>query len=261
MPILAGISIYPIKSLDPHFSTEIRIGAGGQLEHDREFALFDAGGKCVRAKRHAKFHLLRAKYDLRAMRVSLCEEGKQDAQTFHLLKERAKLEDYFTRFFGLKVTLERNEKNGFPDDSSEWGPTLISTGTLKEVAAWFPGLKADDVWKRFRPNLVIGGTEAFWEDRLYGKQGEGVAFRIGDVQFRGTNPCVRCVVPTRDPSHAEPIPEFAKIFMERRKASLPAWAEGSRFADTFYRLAVNTRVEAKEACKELMIGDNVEVEA
>jgi len=259
MSILAGISIYPIKSLDPHFLTEVRIGAGGQLEHDREFALVDENGKWMRAKSYAKFHLLRAKYDLRATKVTLREEGKSEARVFHLLKEQAQLEEYFTRFFDIKVRFARNEQKGFPDDPREWGPTVISTGTLKEVAAWFPGLKPDDIWKRFRPNLVIGGTEPFWEDRLYKKEGEGAGFRIGDVRFEGTNPCVRCVVVTRDPNHAEPLPDFTKIFTEKRKATLPAWAEGSRFADTFFRLAVNTRVDSKEAGKELMIGNKVEL--
>jgi len=259
MSILAGISIYPIKSLDPHFLTEVRVGSGGQLEHDREFALLDERGKWMRAKSYAPFHLLRSKYDLRAMKVTLWEEGKLGAKTFHLLDDQAKLEVYFSRFFDVKVRFARNEKKGFPDDSRAWGPTVISTGTLKKVAAWYPELTPEDIWMRFRPNLVIGGTQPFWEDRLYKKEGEAADFRIGAVRFEGTNPCVRCVVVTRDPCHAVPQSDFMKIFVEQRKATLPLWAESSRFADTFFRLGVNTRVDPHEAGKELMIGNKVEL--
>ena len=52
---------------------------------------------------------------------------------------------------------------------------------------------------RFRANLEIGEVPAFWEDRLYGESGTTVRFTVGAVCLEGTNPCQRCVVPTRDP--------------------------------------------------------------
>lgn len=260
MSFLAGISIYPVKSLDPAFGTEITVGPQGRLLHDREFALFDAEGKYVNGKRHAKTHLLRAEFDLRAMKVSLSEQGKSAAQTFHLAKDKERVEAWLAKFFGFAVALKRDEQNGFPDDPQAWGPTVISTGTLKEVASWFPGLKPDDVWKRFRPNLVIGGVEPFWEDRLFAEEGQAVRFTIGKVAFEGINPCARCIVPTRNPLTAEATPDFAKTFMEKRKAKLPKWTNAARFTDTLYRLAVNTRVAPSEAGKEMQIGDKVVIE-
>lgn len=45
---------------------------------------------------------------------------------------------------------------------------------------------------RFRPNLVIEGSEAFAEDGWK-------RIRIGDVEFRVVKPCSRCILTTIDP--------------------------------------------------------------
>jgi uncharacterized protein YcbX len=113
----------------------------------------------------------------------------------------------------------------------------------------------EEVLRRFRPNLVVRGVPAFWEDRLYAAA-DSVSFRIGDVVLNGQNPCARCVVPTRDPLTGGAYPDFMKTFIERRKATLPPWAPPERF-DHFYRLSVNTTIGKGEAGKVLQVGDAV----
>lgn len=49
---------------------------------------------------------------------------------------------------------------------------------------------------RFRPNLVIEGSEAFAEDGWK-------RLRIGDVEFRAVKPCSRCILTTIDPQTGE----------------------------------------------------------
>jgi hypothetical protein len=49
---------------------------------------------------------------------------------------------------------------------------------------------------RFRPNIVIDGVDAFEED--YARE-----LRIGDVELELVKPCVRCTVPSVDPSSGE----------------------------------------------------------
>jgi uncharacterized protein YcbX len=49
---------------------------------------------------------------------------------------------------------------------------------------------------RFRPNLVIEGSEAFAEDGWK-------RIRIGDVEFRVLKPCSRCILTTLDPQTGE----------------------------------------------------------
>ena len=67
-------------------------------------------------------------------------------------------------------------------------------------------------------------------------------FAIGEARFAGTNPCQRCVVPSRWSSTGEvgPAEAFAKMFALQRRRNLPPWANVSRF-DHYYRLATNTR--------------------
>jgi uncharacterized protein YcbX len=118
-------------------------------------------------------------------------------------------------------------------------------------------LSIENVRRRFRSNLELEGAEPFCEDRLFGQPGELKPFQIGDVQFLGHNPCQRCVVPVRDPDRADPIPNFQKTFMERRRETLPAWSEAERF-NHYYRFAVNTSVPKTETGKIVRVGDVVQ---
>jgi len=49
---------------------------------------------------------------------------------------------------------------------------------------------------RFRPNLVIEGSEAYAEDGWK-------RLRIGDVELRVVKPCSRCIMTTIDPQTGE----------------------------------------------------------
>jgi len=49
---------------------------------------------------------------------------------------------------------------------------------------------------RFRPNLVVSGAEPFAEDNW-------VRVRVGEVEFRSTKPCERCVITTVNQARGE----------------------------------------------------------
>ena len=98
---------------------------------------------------------------------------------------------------------------------------------------------------------------AFWEDQLFGDPDTTVKFRVGEAELLGTNPCKRCVVPTRDPSTGDELAGFQRTFVQQRKATLPSWANRARF-DFYYRLATNTRAADDVAGKIIRIGDTVE---
>jgi uncharacterized protein YcbX len=157
----------------------------------------------------------------------------------------------------MPVTIVENVDAGFPDDTQAPGPTVISRATLAEVASWYPGLTVEEARARFRANLEIDGVAAFWEDQLLAEGLGVVRFRIGEAELLGTNPCARCVVPSRNPVSGEPIREFAKTFARRREQSLAACAPRGRF-DHFYRLAVNTRRADARPCV-LRVGDEVRI--
>jgi uncharacterized protein YcbX len=272
-PRLTGIRLHPIKSLDPVAVTEARIGPGGGLEHDRAWALFSVDGRWVRGKRTAAIHLIRATYAPDLSSVTLAVPGDRrgiPARTFPFPGGAEDAAEWFSVYFEQQI-LVRHAPEGFPDDTIANGPTIISTASLKAVTGWFPGLTLDSARQRFRTSLEIdsdaaanaasanGHLPAFWEDQLYGEDERSVVrFRIGEVNFEGSNPCARCPVPGRDPHTAEEVIGFQNRFSDLRRETLPPWAPATRF-DHFYRLAVNTRVAPTETGKLLRLGDPLQL--
>ncbi len=265
-PRLANISLYPIKSLDPMHVKEARIGPGGGLEFDRAWALYSADGQWVNGKRSAAVHLIRAAFAPDISSVTLSVPGdrrKIPTKTFPFPGDTASASKWFSNFFEQPITV-RHAPEGFPDDTIANGPTIISTASLQAVCGLFPGMTIDDARLRFRTTLEIDGDRsaeapaevpAFWEDQLFGAQERSaVRFRIGEVNFEGSNPCVRCPVPPRDPHTGVIVPGFQKIFSDYRRSHVPAWCPEARF-DHYYRLATNTRVASSEAGKILRVGD------
>lgn len=257
-PYVQAISIYPIKSLDKIDVNQATILESGALEHDREFALFDEQGHFVNGKRNAKVHLLRSTFDLNLKTLSLQIQGTDQKAIFHLHDEQPSLEDWLTDYFGFPVKLVQNKITGFPDDLNAKGPTVVSTATLEEVASWFPDISVDEMRLRLRSNIEIGGVPAFWEDQLFTEVGKYLHFQVGDVLFEGVNPCQRCVVPSRDSQTGKVTTQFQKIFVTRRKESLPTWTTQTRF-NHFYKVTVNTNIPASEAGKILHQGDKIKI--
>jgi hypothetical protein len=252
---LAQIRIYPIKGLPPLSCEQVEISGIGVLSGDRRFALQDAAGRLMNGKREARIHRLRARYASDLSTVDLATDKRpENLIRFELRTGSPDLEAWFSEFFGQQVRLIENTQSGFPDDLEAWGPTVLSQASLQTVATWFTGLSCEELLLRFRPNLLLDTPEAFWEERLYGRPGQAIPFRLGTVNLLGINPCQRCVVPGRDPHTGEAYPEFSQRFQVQRRASLPAWAEPSRF-DHFYRLAVNTRIAPSQCGSSLQVGN------
>ena len=258
-PRLTGIRLYPIKSLDPIEVNESRIGPAGGLEHDRAWALFSVDGRKVNAKRAPALHLIRATYapDLSSTTLSVPSDSRNiPARTFAFSSATEDAAEWFSVFFEQQIIV-RYSAAGFPDDPVANGPTIVSTASLDAVTEWFPGITTDEARLRFRASLEINGVPAFWEDHLFGEEERSVVrFRIGEVNFEGSNPCARCPVPPRDPHTGEDWPGFQKRFTELRRAQLPPWSPAARF-DHFYRLATNTRIASSEHGKLLRLGDTL----
>jgi len=255
MPYLAHITIYPIKSLDGVGVSEATLLKGGALAGDREFALFDALGAVVNAKRTADIHRIRSRFDLAARTVTLTVPPSDIESTFHLDGDRSALEQWLSDFFHQPITLRQNLHMGFPDDEAASGPTLVSTATLETVAAWF-NMDLEEARRRFRANLEIAEAAPFWEDHLFGEADRLCPFHVGAVTLFGSHPCQRCIVPTRDSQTGDRTPHFQTQFATQRQATLPPWANSSRF-NHFYKLTVNTQMPSTEAGKILRRGDQI----
>jgi len=256
---LANIRLHPIKSLDPVHVKEARVGPGGGLELDRAWALYSLDGQWVNGKRTAAIHLIRAAFapDLSSVTLSVSgDQRKIPATTFAFPSDTAAASTWFSNFFEQTITV-RHSPEGFPDDTVANGPTIVSNASLQAVCDLFPGMDLDEARKRFRTTLEIDGVPAFWEDQLFGaEERSAVHFRIGEVNFEGSNPCARCPVPPRNPRTGEIIPAFQKTFSDYRRSHIPRWSTEARF-DHYYRFATNTRVASTETGKSVRVGDQV----
>jgi uncharacterized protein YcbX len=268
-----NIRLHPIKSLDPISVPEARISPSGGLALDRAWALYSVDGKWVNGKRTPAIHLIRANYspDLREVTLSVPGDRREiPTRTFAFPSAHEDAAEWFSVFFDQQIIVRYSE-NGFPDDPVASGPTIISSASLKSVCDWFspspkgftlrnegfPGITLDEARQRFRTTLEINGVPAFWEDQLFGEDERSVVrFKIGEINFEGSNPCARCPVPPRNPLTGEILDGFQKRFTQLRESTLPPWSPRLRF-DHFYRLATNTRVAPSESTKLLHVGDSL----
>jgi len=94
---------------------------------------------------------------------------------------------------------------------------------------------------RFRPNLVVEGSQAFAEDGWK-------RIRIGDVEFRVVKPCSRCIMTTVDPQTGERDPSrepFATLQQYRSTPDGPMFGQ-NLVNDSNGRLEVGMPVEVLE---------------
>ena len=257
-PVVERISIYPVKSLDGIALTKAKIGNGGCLEHDREYAIQDSYGKFVNGKSNAMVHLLRSAIDLETGIISFKHETELEWHPFHLQKDIAAINEYLSAFFQKPVTLQRDTGGRFLDIPVRSGVTVLSTASLQTVATWFDDMPLDETRKRFRATIEITDVPAFWEDRLFYQEETVVEFRIGEVTLYGMSPRARCIVPTRHPETAEAIHGFQRSFAKARMANLPEWSVLEDYSHGYY-LSVDCFIPPGQTGKWISVGDELNI--
>ena len=250
------LRVYPVKGLDGIEVASARILDGGTLEHDREFALFDAEGDVLNGKRTDRIHELTTDFEPATGELVVeCIDDERRSFDLDTDAGRKRAETWFGEFFGVELGLHRDESLGFVD-RREMGPSVVSTATLAEVASWFEELTVDSVRRRLRANVEVSGVPAFWEDRFVGENAP--AFETDGVRFEGVTPCGRCVVPERDPDTGEPTPDFRERFVEKRTETFPEWADEAAF-DHYYTLMVITSIPEFDRGENIAVGHPVSV--
>jgi len=253
MASVERLRIYPVKAFDGTSVEAARITPGGTLEGDRTYALFGPEGEPINGKRTPRVHELDADFDPASRALTVTGDGER--RTFDLDAEREAAEAWFSAYFGIETTIERDTDLGFVDRRSA-GPSVISTATIEEVASWFEALAPESVRRRLRANVEIGGVPAFWEDRFVGAGAP--PFEAGGIEFEGVTPCGRCVVPARDPDTGEEIERFRERFVERREATFPDFADREAF-DHYFTLMLIASVPEEDRSRSLAVGDPVTV--
>jgi uncharacterized protein YcbX len=224
-----ALHFYPVKSLRGLETARVVVTDRG-FEHDRRFMVVDAAGRFLTQRTHPRMSLVSVGIDgdvLRlnapgsdALEVPLRPE-LGDFRTVDVWGDRCQalsLGDapgrWFTEFLGVPCGLVFMPDASVRETNSAYGPgrvgfadafpfLLTSTSSLAVLAQRGGAVPME----RFRPNIVVEGSDPFAEDAW-------CRIRIGAVTFRVVKPCVRCAITTVDPSvgavvGAEPLRTLA----------------------------------------------------
>jgi len=252
---ISQITIYPIKALNGICIKSSQITAGGALIHDREFALFNEDGDYITAETCPKILHIQATYDLTKQIISLKTSNQKGV--FHWLYDRSDLESFFSEYFGFRVAIRRNQVIGFPYNSEHAGPTLISTGTLRQVQSWFPQYDLESIRRRFRINIEVESPIPFWEEQFSAEGRSHKFFRIGKVLLRGRKINRRKDSPSYNPLTGKHDANFLPYFVQKRSETLPNSLK-KRGENRYFYLGIHTNIDIDQMEKNISLGDKVQ---
>ncbi|MFP3989780.1 MOSC N-terminal beta barrel domain-containing protein [Streptomyces sp. E11-3] len=243
---LHSIHVYPLKSVGGHSPADAAVQPWG-LAGDRRWMLVDAEGRHVTQRPQPRLALAAAE-PLPGGAIRLSAPGREPltvsvpdpAHSVPVEVWRDKVEaaladtaahEWISDYLGAELRLVHlddpatrrpidpgfarpGETVSFADGFPLLLTTLSSLDALNSLIA--QGDHADEgplPMDRFRPNVVVDGTAPWAEDDFR-------RIAIGEVTFRVTKPCGRCVVTTTDQRTAE-----------RGKEPLRTLARHRRFGD------------------------------
>ena len=230
---VTGLIIYPVKSLAGIELQESEVDSMG-LKYDRRWMLVSPEGKFLSQRTMPQMALIKTEID--NDRLTLSMEGKgshivavtdDDSEKMDVViwddnlivqKVGNESDAWLSDCLGVDCYLvyiaddvvrqcdldfaEEGERTGFADG---FPMLFISEESLADLNQ---RLDEDVDMRRFRPNVVIAGCDAFAEDKFNG-------FSIADVAMKGVKPCSRCPMPMVDPDLGkrvgqEPIATLSK---------------------------------------------------
>lgn len=225
---LSSLHIYPVKSchrVDLDAATVEPWGLAG----DRRWVVVDGDGLHRTQRTVPRMALVRPSYGADG-RLSLQAPGMPDLEltppsraggapstvvtvwryTGPAASAGAEADAWFTDFLDMPCRLAHmddtsvrptNPDYSLPEDRVSFAdgyPLLLaSTASLAALGSWIAEMGGEPVpMTRFRPNVVVTGTEA-WAEEGWKR------VRIGEQVFRVVKPCDRCVMTTVDPELGE----------------------------------------------------------
>lgn len=213
---VSELAIYPVKSTQQIRLTEARITGTG-FTHDRRWVLADETGKFITQRQHPELVRVLATPVDSGLLVSFPEYSDLAVSypdklnpeiAVTVWKDLCRAQDagneaaeWFSQVLGIKcrlyyqpdhATRQVDQRFAKPEDHTGFAdgfPFLLTTeASLEDLNS---RLAIPVPMKRFRPNIVIAGAEAFAEDGWR-------SILIGDTVFRVAKPCSRCVMTSVD---------------------------------------------------------------
>jgi hypothetical protein len=218
---LAGLFIHPVKSAAGIACERVRLGPCG-LEHDREWMIVDEADRFVTQREEARLALLSVSIDGGRLALANPEgagpalplDHEGPARVVQVWRSTCAAFDagdaaaeFLSGWLGRPLRLVRFDRRrarlsnhdytagrDVPNLFSDGYPMLVlSEASIADLSARVgKALPA----QRFRPNLLLAGTEPYGEDGID-------EFVAGEARIRLTKACTRCVITTIDPRRGE----------------------------------------------------------
>ena len=232
---LSAIFIYPVKSLRGIAVKQWPVDQNG-LRFDRHWMLIDNDNQFMSQRRLPRmaliqtalsdFELVLSAPGMADLHLGLLEHtGEQVyAQVWHdrclTYVVSAQADHWLSEFLGVPCRLVLQPEHSIrpvdPDYAHAEDQTSLSDGfpflliSESSLAALNAQLPAPVDMRRFRPNLVVSGCEAYAEDSWR-------EISIGQISFRLPKPCSRCAVPNIHPDTALSDKEPLKTLSRHRQ--------------------------------------------
>ncbi len=238
MAVVSALYVYPIKSCRGIQVREWPVAARGFVA-DRRWMIVDADGRFVTQRQLAQLALVNTALDGNQLRLRAPGRTELVLPLAHETGESREVQvwqdravgvvhepgsAWFSEYLGAAHELvympehhhrQVNPARAKPGDIVSFADgypfLLISEASLGDLNS---RLEVPITMERFRPNIVVSGTEPFAED-YYAR------VRIGEIWFRGPKRCDRCVTTTIDPITGErgrePLRTLAKYRLEDQK--------------------------------------------
>jgi len=218
MKHLTSIYRYPVKSSMPISLQESVVEKRG-LKFDRLWCIFDKNEQALTAREYPQILDIEAQVSEKELLIcyraktvgriplTMSPAGSRSVKVFsydtEAVSTSSSLNEWLAGFLGTDCQLlfqheafERQvlaKHGGAPGDIvgfADQCPILLTTEA--SLADLNRRMNNPVMMNRFRPNLVVNGTEAWDEDNWR-------LIRIGECKFKVNQPCIRCVLTTIDP--------------------------------------------------------------
>jgi len=240
MAEISALYVYPIKACRGIRVDEWPVVARG-FDADRRWMIVDADGTCVTQREFSRLALVTTSFHGARLRIAAEGFGEVEIPLGYehgsLRNVRVWNDDcvghahpeassWFSEFLGARHELVYmpeshrrvvNPKYARPTDivgfADGYPFLLISEASLEDLNR---RLAEPVPMERFRPNIVVRGTAPFAEDSY-------AQVRLGELTFRGTKRCDRCVVTTIDIATGERSKEPLRTLATFRLEDSRVW--------------------------------------
>lgn len=275
---ISEINIYPIKSLGGISLNEAIVEQRG-LRFDRRWMLVDENGDLITQREFPKMATISVEVLNDGLRVSA--KGVENIEVPFDKNFQEKIEvrvwdsfclalvlnNYINEWFS-KVLNTKSRLVFMPDETKRDINKLFNAGNdIVSFADGYPLLVISEnslkhlnkklekkiPMNRFRPNLVVEGSDGFSED-LWKK------IKVGKTFFRATKPCARCVITTIDQkTGVSDIKEPLKTLADFRKAKIVYPNNYENLGLDKNSVLFGQNLVAENFGETIKIGDEVEV--